>query len=493
MVITIIVLYLAALLFVFFYSLTQLDLIVGYLRKKKDYQAYLFEQENQTIHDWPFVTIQLPIYNELYVSERLLRSIAAIDYPKDKLEVQILDDSNDSTTQIIQETLISLGDQASNFELIRREERTGFKAGALKYGLPKAKGEFIAIFDADFLPKTTFLKRTIPHFFANDKVGVVQSRWEHINQNYSILTKAQAFALDAHFTIEQVGRHVGKHFINFNGTAGVWRKTCIEDAGNWQADTLTEDLDLSYRAQLKGWKFIYNENLGSPAELPASMNAWKSQQFRWNKGAAENVRKNIGKVIKAPLPTRTKIHALFHLLNSSVLLAVITMAILSIPILLIKDVHGEKYKLIFQLASFFVSSFFILLSFYGVSFYRLRQKEKGGLWSFIHMFPIFLCFSLGMSLHNAIAVLEGYLGKKSAFIRTPKFNIINKKDKWTKNKYRIKTVSPLTFVEVLLSLYFLGGVIFGISIKEYDLLFLHTILSIGFGMVSFYSVKHANT
>jgi len=492
MVITIITLYGAALLFVFFYSLSQLDLIVGYLRKKKDYQSYLYEQENQEIKEWPFVTIQLPIYNELYVTERLLRSVAEIDYPKDKLEVQVLDDSSDDTTRIIQETLLSLGDSASNFELIRRAERKGFKAGALKYGLEKAKGEFIAIFDADFLPKASFLKRSIVHFFTNERIGVVQSRWEHINQNYSILTKAQAFALDAHFTIEQVGRHVGEHFINFNGTAGVWRKICIEDAGNWQADTITEDLDLSYRAQLKGWKFIYNENLGSPAELPATMNAWKSQQFRWNKGAAENVRKNIGKVLKASLPVKTKIHAFFHLLNSSVFLAVITMAILSIPMLLIQYLYAEEYKRIFQLATFFISSFLILLSFYGVSFYRLRQKGKDNLWSFIRMFPMFLSFSMGMSLHNAIAVLEGYLGKKSAFIRTPKFNIINKKDKWAKKKYRIKTISSLTFVEILLSLYFLGGIVFGIIIKQYDLLFLHTVLSAGFGMVSFYSIKHAN-
>ena len=467
-------------------------MVCAYTKNKKKYRAFLAEKAVEEVKEWPFVTIQLPLYNELYVTERLIQSVAEIDYPADKLEIQILDDSNDKTTEIVEDTLLGLGEKASLFRLIRRPDRVGYKAGALKYGMETVKGEFVAIFDADFLPKSEFLKQTIPHFLGDEKVGVVQTRWEHLNQDYSILTKAQAFALDAHFTVEQVGRNVGNHFINFNGTAGIWRKACIEDAGGWQADTLTEDLDLSYRAQLKGWKFVYNENLGSPAELPATMNALKSQQFRWNKGAAENVRKNMGKVLRAPISLSTKIHAFFHLLNSSVFIGIFTMSILSIPMILIKYRYGDQYKMLYAFASFFLISFFILLSFYGISYYRVRQGQKASFWKFIRMFPLFLSFSMGLSLHNALAVLEGYMGKKSAFIRTPKFNIVAKSDKWTKNKYRIKKVHPLTFIEALLSLYFLFGIGLGIYIKDYGLLFMHIMLTYGYGMVSFYSVKHAN-
>ncbi|EDO28878.1 predicted protein, partial [Nematostella vectensis] len=261
----------------------------------------------------PFVTIQLPIFNEKYVVERLLHSVAALDYPKEKLEVQVLDDSTDDsvieTARLINKHALS----GLNIKHIRRENRVGFKAGALKEGLIDAKGEFIVIFDADFVPKPNWLQETIP-YFKNEKVGVVQTRWGHINRNFSILTKIQAFALDAHFTLEQVGRNSKNHFINFNGTAGAWRKSCIIDAGNWESDTLTEDLDLSYRAQLKKWQFVYLEDVETPAELPAVLSAARSQQFRWNKGGAENFRKMSAKVMIANnIQTKTKFHGILHL------------------------------------------------------------------------------------------------------------------------------------------------------------------------------------
>ena len=393
---------------------------------------------------------------------------------------------------MLSKLLKAWGDKAEHIKLIRRPERTGYKAGALKYGLEITEGEFIAVFDADFLPKSDFLYKTIPHFLENEKVGVVQTRWEHINKDYSILTKIQAFGLDAHFTVEQVGRNVKNHFINFNGTAGIWRKSCIEDAGNWQADTLTEDLDLSYRAQLKGWEFVYKENLGCPSELPATMNALKSQQHRWNKGAAENVRKNLGKVLRSGMSLSSKFYATFHLLNSTVFISVLLLALMSVPLLFIKQVYGEEYKELFKYASSFILSFLILFVFYGIAFKRVHKEEKVSFIKFIRTFPVFLSLSMGLSLHNALAVIEGYRGKKSAFVRTPKFNILSKKDKWVKNKYRIKKVNKLTFVEILLFFYFLLGLGVGIHLNDYGLFFLHIMLAFGFGTVSFYSLKHAN-
>ncbi|EDO26837.1 predicted protein, partial [Nematostella vectensis] len=256
----------------------------------------------------PFITIQLPVYNELYVMERLLNNIVNIEYPKDKLEIQVLDDSTDESVISTAKQIERLQKTGIDIKHIQRENRIGFKAGALKEGLEKAKGEFIAIFDADFLPEKDWLLKTVP-YFKNPEIGVVQTRWGHINRNYSTLTKIQAFALDAHFTLEQVGRNSQGHFINFNGTAGIWRKECIYDAGNWEGDTLTEDLDLSYRAQLKKWKFKYLENVVTPAELPVIISAARSQQFRWNKGGAENFQKMLKKIITSnTISFKTKIH-----------------------------------------------------------------------------------------------------------------------------------------------------------------------------------------
>ena len=291
------------------YALAQLNLLYNYLsskKKREDCEKFDFSNSNEI----PYVTIQLPVFNEMYVMERLLDNIALLEYPNDKLEIQVLDDSTDETVQTTKAHIDRLAATGLDIKHITRTDRSGFKAGALKEGLEIAKGEFIAIFDADFLPQPNWLKRTIP-YFKNEKIGVVQTRWGHINRNYSILTKIQAFALDAHFTLEQVGRNSKGHFINFNGTAGIWRKACILDAGNWEGDTLTEDLDLSYRAQLKNWEFKYLEDVETPAELPIVISAARSQQFRWNKGGAENFRKMLKRVIGSEnISTKTKIHGL---------------------------------------------------------------------------------------------------------------------------------------------------------------------------------------
>ena len=478
------------LLFIFLYSLMQINLVFNYLRSRRkgyhlDHRKLDFEKD-----EVPFVTIQLPIFNEKYVVQRLIDAVAAFDYPKDRMEIQVLDDSTDETVDITAEKVAEVRKQGILIEQVRRSNRQGFKAGALAEGMETAKGEFIAIFDADFVPKPDFLKCTIP-FFENDRIGVVQTRWEHINKDYSMLTKLQAFGLDAHFSVEQAGRNESGHFINFNGTAGIWRKECISDAGGWQSDTLTEDLDLSYRAQLKGWKFKYLEGIGSPAELPAAMNALKTQQFRWTKGAAECARKNLGKVVRSKeVNLSTKVHASFHLLNSFLFICIITTALLSIPLLILKN-EDSSLVYIMQFGAIFLLSLFFLMIFYWVAFSRRNETNRMPWLTFITKFPMFLSVSMGLSLHNAIAVVEGYMGRKTPFIRTPKFNIKDRKDKWTGNKYVGSSLNLLTILEGVLSLYFFVGIVLAFVLGDFGLLPFHIMLCLGFGMVFYYSVYHS--
>ena len=270
------------LVLIFFYSVLQLSLAIAYVRnKKRKKKKVTFDPANA-----PMVTVQLPMFNELYVAERIIETCAAFDYPKDKLQIQVLDDSTDETKDVIAKKVAEVAARGINIQHVHRVDRTGYKAGALDAAMDKVQGDFIAIFDADFVPEPDFLQKTMP-YFEDEKIGVVQTRWGHINKDYSILTELQAFGLNGHFAIEQGGRNAAGHFINFNGTGGVWRKKCIEDAGGWEHDTLTEDLDLSYRAQMKGWKFQYLEDVVAPAELPITMSALKSQQHRWMKGGAE--------------------------------------------------------------------------------------------------------------------------------------------------------------------------------------------------------------
>jgi len=466
----------------------QLNLALAYSKQKK---APEIKSTTMNDSDLPFVTVQLPVYNELYVIERLLESVAKLDYPKEKLEIQLLDDSTDESFEIATKKVEELKGLGLNIYQVKRPERKGYKAGALAFGMKEIKGEFIAIFDADFIPDPKFLKKTIPHFYHSKEVGVVQTRWQHLNKNYSLLTRLQAFALDAHFTVEQVGRNTLGHFINFNGTAGVWRKSCIEDAGGWQSDTITEDLDLSYRAQMKGWKFVYLEDVLSPAELPAEMNSLKSQQFRWTKGAAECAVKNLPKVLKDKnIDLKTKFHACFHLLNSFVFICIFSTAILSVPVLLIKH-NFDGYDSIFKLASVFVTSFIILSYFYWLS---SSSNEKTGFKSFltfVYRFPLFLSVSMGLSLHNSIAVVEGYMGKKTPFVRTPKFALNEKSGTWVNKKYRALKINTLTVVEILFTLYFLAAIGYAFYLEDYGLMPFHIMLALGFGIVSFYSVKHS--
>ncbi len=482
----IIIIYSVSLLLIFFYSLAQLNLLVNYLSQKR---------QNQTAPKYnlldpkeiPFVTIQLPVYNEEYVMERLLENIAKIEYPKSKLEIQVLDDSTDESVVDTAASIAKLQETGLDIQHIRRTDRSGYKAGALKEGLKIAKGEFIAIFDADFMPASDWLKKTVI-YFKDQEIGVVQTRWGHLNRDYSTLTKIQAFALDAHFTLEQVGRNSKGHFINFNGTAGIWRKECIIDAGNWEGDTLTEDLDLSYRAQLKNWKFKYLEDVETPAELPVVISAARSQQFRWNKGGAENFRKTVWSVIKAKnIPFRTKFHGVMHLLNSSMFLCVFLVALLSIPSLYIKNTYGHL-DWVFSLLSLFTISTIILFICYWFTYKSIQGSSFDNFVDYIKIFFTFFSVALGFSLHNSIAVLEGHMGKRSEFVRTPKFNIGALKESWKGNKYLAKKLSPNMILEFALMVYFLFGMYSAIPLNDFGLFPFHFMLFLGFGFVFFKSL-----
>tara|TARA_R110002051_G_scaffold3395_1_gene18272 strand:+ start:11513 stop:13003 length:1491 start_codon:yes stop_codon:yes gene_type:complete len=486
----IIVIYTIALLLIFAYSLSQLNLLFNYLRaqrKKDDSPKFDFTDPTQI----PYITIQLPVYNEMYVMERLLDNIALLEYPQDKLEIQVLDDSTDESFATTAAHIERLGKNGLDIKHVTRSDRSGFKAGALKEGLKVAKGEYIAIFDADFLPEPNWLKRTVP-YFRDRNIGVVQTRWGHINREYSLLTKVQAFALDAHFTLEQVGRNSEGHFINFNGTAGIWRKQCILDAGNWEGDTLTEDLDLSYRAQLKNWKFKYLEDVETPAELPVVISAARSQQFRWNKGGAENFQKMKKKVVRSKnISSKTKVHGILHLLNSTMFLNVLIVALLSIPMLYIKNEYAHL-KPYFYVMSFFVLSTIIFFICY---WYMFKSIYGGGFKQFIKyigMFFTFFSIAMGFSLHNSIAVIEGHIGKRSDFIRTPKFNISELKDSWKGNKYLKKNISINVIFEGILMLYFAFGMysafVVGDQGGDFGLFPFHLMLFVGFGFVFFKSL-----
>lgn len=478
----VLIIYAFFLLFILLYSFTQINLVLLYKRSKK------IKTTTPEFSSKPMVTVQLPVYNELYVIERLIDAVCDFDYPKDKLEIQVLDDSTDETVEIIAAKVKSKKLEGIDVVHVRRSDRLGYKAGALKYGNTIAKGEFIAIFDADFIPPQDFLNKTIPHF-NEENLGVVQTRWGHINKSYSLLTKLQAFGLDAHFTVEQGGRSKGGHFINFNGTAGVWRLTCIEDAGGWQADTLTEDLDLSYRAQEKGWKFKYLEDYVSPGELPAAMSALKSQQYRWTKGAAECSIKNLKLLFSSKnVSASTKFHGFFHLMNSFLFICIISTALLSIPILFIKSEYPQ-FGWVFNAASILLLSSVFLAVYYFTSRRSVNENGVKAIKEFLIQFPLFLSVSMGLSLHNSIAVVEAYLGKKTPFVRTPKFNVNQKGDKWQSNKYIIRKVSPVIFLELIMALYSIFGIALAFYLHDFGMLVYHIMLGLGFSFVFYHSLK----
>ena len=477
-------LYVVAFISIMVFCLMQFHLLYHY-RKNAEVSSQDFEDTKD--EDLPFVTIQLPIYNELYVVERLVDNIAKFDYPKDKYEIHILDDSTDETMQIALAKVEEYKAKGFNIEHITRSNRVGYKAGALKEGTKFAKGKFLAIFDADFLPNPDFLRQTIPHF-TDEKVGVVQTRWEHINEDYSLITRLQAFQLNVHFTVEQMGRYNADYLLQFNGTAGIWRRECITDAGGWEADTLTEDLDLSYRAQFKGWKITFLEDITSPAELPAEMNGLKSQQHRWMKGGAETAVKLLPTVWKSNISLGQKIHATSHLLSSSIFLFVFFIGVSSVPIVFMLKGFDFDY-----LGFFLISLLTIIVVYYNAN---VRKAWKDGLTvnnflKFIFLFPVFLALSMGLSFHNSIAVIQGLRVKKSPFVRTPKFDIKGLTDSFAKDKYHYKDINKVTIFEGLLAIYFMMAIIGAIVVGNTSFIIFNTLLAFGYSTIFFFSIKHS--
>lgn len=481
----ILIIYGFCLVLIFLYSVLQLSLSIAYARNRKKKAA---EEPLPFIEsEAPFVTVQLPMYNELYVAERIIETAAAFDYPRDRFQIQVLDDSTDETVDVIAKKVAEVTARGINIQHVHRVDRTGYKAGALDAAMDQVQGDFIAIFDADFVPEPDFLKRTMP-YFADPKVGVVQTRWGHLNKDYSLLTELQAFGLNGHFAIEQGGRTASGHFINFNGTGGIWRKSCIADAGGWEHDTLTEDLDLSYRAQMKGWRFVYREDIIAPAELPITMSALKNQQHRWMKGGAECFIKMWKRLLSAKqVTTANKIHGLSHLFNSSVFMFILLLSLLSLPVLHIKDSFSDL--------NFFLQfgSIFILSTIFLAYYYWLAYRDKTGstfkdFFRFIGRFLQFLIVSMGLSLSNTVAVLEGYMGIKSSFVRTPKFNVAVKGEA-KNNKYDKKSISLITIGEGILMCTFGFTAVNRAVHGDLGMVVFHLMLALGYGLVFFSTLK----
>lgn len=465
------------------YSVFQFLLAFRWIRARRA----SMQRETPAISSWPDVLIQLPMYNEQYVAERIIRACAELDYEIGKVHIQVLDDSTDGTTAIVGKVVAELKAAGYPVAHVRRENREGFKAGALACGMTLSAAPFIAVFDADFIPPTNFLKRTIPWLHNDRSVGVVQARWGHLNECASLLTRVQALALDSHFTVEQGGRNAGGHFINFNGTAGVWRRQTITDAGGWESDTLTEDLDLSYRAQLRGWKFMYLPHVIVPAELPPDMNALKSQQYRWTKGAAECARKNLRRVLGTPnLGFSRTIHAVVHLLNSGVFLCIAGAAIFSIPLLFLMPSSDALRPVLLVSSGLFIST--ALFAFV----YTTSQLDKGkGMLALLYLYPAFLVMSLGLFIHNTIAVVQGYAGVRTPFIRTPKYAKENGTGQSFRSMaYTTRKATPTVWLEALFGVLFLACAAWGIWRGEHSFLAFHLMLGIGLLNTMVLSVVH---
>jgi cellulose synthase/poly-beta-1,6-N-acetylglucosamine synthase-like glycosyltransferase len=423
----------------------------------KFYLLYLFFRYRRKVpvpkapyskEDLPYVTIQLPFYNEMYVVERLIDAVCRIRYPRDRFEIQVLDDSTDETTEITAKKVAEKVAEGFDIVHIHRVDRVGFKAGALAAGMEVAKGEFLAVFDADFVPEPGFLDETI-HFFSDPGVGMVQERWDHLNRRYNFLTNVQSIYLDGHFIIESPSRCRSGRFVNFNGTAGIWRKQAIRDAGGWQHDTLTEDLDLSYRSQLAGWKFVYLLEEGTPAEVPAEMNAFKSQQHRWAKGTIQTMRKLLPRIWKAELPLKVKIEATFHLTNNFAYLFMVLLVTLMLPALLIRQQHDLGGGVgMFDLIVFIL----VTVSFF--AFYIGSQLDGGRNWrDTLRYLPFLTAMGIGLAVNNSRAVLEALFGEESPFVRTPKYGIKGTEGDVKQKRYRgIRSLQPL--VELALGAYF---------------------------------------
>ena len=434
----------------------------------------------------PTVSVQLPMFNEALVAERVIDACAHFHYPQDRLQLQILDDSTDETVEIVEQRAAFWTSQGLEVEVIHRENREGYKAGALKNGLTRARGEFVAIFDADFVPSPDFLLRILPHF-NRPNIGMVQGRWGHLNAKDSFLTRIQEFGLDAHFALEQFVRNRAGYFMNFNGTAGIWRKACIEDAGGWESDTLAEDLDLSYRAQLKGWHFKYVEDIESPAELPADIEALRSQQFRWTKGAAEVALKLLPALWKSDESREIKIEGSFQLTAHFVFPFVLLVSIIHAPLLLLehigRDGPGELYFALLGLGLFGFVGFFLAQLFAQRALYPDWPKRVG-------FFPVFMAGTMGMALSNTRALFQAIRGEKTAFVRTPKYSTTTGDQKQIRHSNRLNSRLPgVVWFEAILAVYCLIGLVLIIYFGEWAAVPFQALFALGFGLMTFYNIQ----
>jgi len=439
------------------YGIHRYTLVYLYYKKKKNRTT----EPEQKFSELPRVTVQLPIFNEQYVVDRLLQAVCRIEYPREKLESQLLDDSTDETVDVARGLVEHYASQGYRITYHHRTNRAGYKAGALHEGLKSATGEFVAIFDADFVPPSDFLLRTI-HHFTEPNVGMVQTRWTHINRNYSFLTEVEAILLDGHFVLEHSGRARHNVFFNFNGTAGIWRRKAIDDAGGWEHDTLTEDTDLSYRAQLKGWKFVYRQDVECPAELPVEMTAFKTQQARWAKGLIQTGKKILPRVLKSDQPFRVKLEAWYHLTANLSYPLMVVLSVLLLPAMVIRFYQGWFQMLYIDIPLFLASTFSIS------SFYLVSQRELfPRTWPRAILYlPFLMALGIGLTVTNTRAVLEALIGKQTAFARTPKYRVESKKDKIQAAKYR-KRLGWVPWIEMLIGSYFAMTVYYALQNENY--------------------------
>ena len=422
----------------------------------------------------PAVTVQLPIFNEMYVADRLIAAVCEMDYPKELLQIQVLDDSTDETRQIAELAVRRHAARGFNISYLHRVNRLGFKAGALEAGLKEVTAEFIAIFDADFIPPHDFLLRSVPHLVADPTVGMVQARWGHINQDYSLLTKIQAILLDAHFVLEHGGRNRAGHFFNFNGTAGVWRREAITAAGGWQHDTLTEDLDLSYRAQLAGWRFVFLQDLVAPAEVPVEMNSFKSQQHRWAKGSIQTCIKLLPRILRSNQPFGVKAEAFFHLSANFSFLLMSVLSVLMFPAMWVRYSMGLYEMLLIDVPLFAAATLSVC------NFYVVSQRELYADWrQRLKYLPFLMSIGIGLCVNNTRAVLEALFRKESDFARTPKYGIERVEDEWVGKKYH-QSVGVQPFIELALGLYFTATVFYALANQIYGTLPFLMLFQIGF-------------
>ncbi len=430
------------------YGVHRLVLVALWIRHRRDAPV-----EPAPPAEWPRVTVQLPLYNERYVASRLIDAACRLDYPRDRLEIQVLDDSTDDTREIVAAAVARHRAAGIAIHHLHRADRSGFKAGALAAGLTAAAGELIAVFDADFVPHPDFLRRTVPHF-GDPGVGMVQGRWDHLNRDFSLLTRIQAMLLDGHFVIEHTARHRSGCFFNFNGTAGVWRRAAIETAGGWQHDTLTEDLDLSYRAQLAGWRFVYRDDLTVPSELPVDVNGFKSQQYRWARGSIQTGRKLLGRILRAPLPWKVRAEAAIHLTNNASYLLMVALSLLVFPAMVLRRGSPPAVILAVDLPLFVAATASVL------AFYVASQVAAGRGWGrALGALPPLLGLGIGLAINNAQAVIAGLARRGGTFHRTPKYAIVARGEDWRRRLYQTSYRAGRGWtvaVETLFALWFAG-------------------------------------